>query len=152
MTCAPASTSSRTCSWVTSRTIATSWASGVNRQEAALCGQDIHAALGPLAVASHQHPLHGQGATGEAGLQVLNAAYLVYSASVPQFAEAARAIAAEAGALRVAVTGPWPAYSFADVPGALPCRRSPPESLPAVHHIRTWQLSICLTAFWLAGS
>jgi Gas vesicle synthesis protein GvpL/GvpF len=104
---------------------------------AARCGQEMHAALVPLAVSSHLHPLHDQGATGDGGLQVLNAAYLVESASVPEFAEAAQAIAAEAGALRVAVTGPWPAYSFADGPGALLCRRSLPESWPLMLRIRT---------------
>lgn len=83
---------------------------------AARCGEEIHAALGPLAVASHLHSLHDTGATADAGLQVLNAAYLVESASLPEFAESARAITAQTGALRVAVTGPWPPYSFADGP------------------------------------
>ena len=81
-------------------------------------GEEIHAALDGLAVASQLHPLHDPAATGDAGLQVLNAAYLVESASLPQFAESARAMATQAGALRVAVTGPWPAYSFADGPSA----------------------------------
>ena len=82
------------------------------------CGAEVHAALDGLAVASQLHPLHDPAATGDAGLQVLNAAYLVESASLPQFAESARAMATQAGALRVAVTGPWPAYSFADGPSA----------------------------------
>jgi hypothetical protein len=85
---------------------------------AARCGEEIHSALGPLAVASQLHPLHDTRTTAEAGLQVLNAAYLVESAFLPEFAESARAIAAQAGALRVAVTGPWPPYSFADGPDA----------------------------------
>ena len=80
------------------------------------CGEEIHAALGPLAVASRLHPLHDTGAA--AGLQVLNAAYLVEPANLSEFAESARALAAQAGALTVAVTGPWPAYSFADGPSA----------------------------------
>ncbi len=95
---------------------------------AARCGENIHAALSPLAVASHLHSPHDQATTAEAGLQVLNAAYLLESAALPEFAGVAKAIAADAGALRVAVTGPWPAYSFADGPGALLCRRSPPGS------------------------
>jgi hypothetical protein len=49
---------------------------------------------------------------------VLNAAYLVESASFPEFAETARAVGAHAGSARVVVTGPWPAYSFADGPNA----------------------------------
>lgn len=88
------------------------------QQLAARCGRDIHAALSRLAVASHLHPLHDAGEAADAGLHVLNAAYLVDSASLPDFAASARAVAAEAGALRVVVTGPWPAYSFADGPAA----------------------------------
>jgi hypothetical protein len=85
---------------------------------AARCGEEIHSALGPLAVASQLHPLRDTCTTAEVGLQVLNAAYLVESAFLPEFAESASAIAAQAGAVRVAVTGPWPPYSFADGPDA----------------------------------
>jgi hypothetical protein len=85
---------------------------------AARCGEEIHAALVPLAVASRLHPLHDTPAAADAGLQVLNAAYLVDSAGLSDFAESARAAAARAGALRVVATGPWPAYSFADGPSA----------------------------------
>jgi hypothetical protein len=88
------------------------------QQLAARCGEEIHAALGPLAVASHLHSLHDTPTTADAGLEVLNAAYLVESANLPEFAESARAAATQAGALRIVVTGPWPAYSFADGPGA----------------------------------
>jgi hypothetical protein len=106
------------------------------QHRAARCGEEIHTALGRLAVASHLHPLHDTRAAADAGLEVLNAAYLVESASLPEFGETARAIAAQAGALSVAVTGPWPAYSFADGPNAL-CRRSRPERWPPAHPIRT---------------
>jgi hypothetical protein len=85
---------------------------------AARCGEEIHAALVPLAVASRLHPLHDTPAAADAGLQVLNAAYLVDSAGLSEFAESARAAAALAGAVRVVATGPWPAYSFADGPSA----------------------------------
>ena len=85
---------------------------------AARCGDEIHAALRPLAVASHLHPLHDTHAAADVGLEVLNAAYLVESASLPEFADSARAVAAQTGASRVVVTGPWPAYSFADGPNA----------------------------------
>jgi hypothetical protein len=88
------------------------------QRQAARCGEEIHEALDRLAVASHLHPLHDTRAAAGVGLEVLNAAYLVDSASLPEFAESARAVAARAGALRVAVTGPWPAYSFADGPNA----------------------------------
>lgn len=85
---------------------------------AARCGEEIHTALDRLAVASRLHPLHDTPAPGDTTLEVLNAAYLVESATLPAFADSARAVAAQAGALRVAVTGPWPGYSFADGPGA----------------------------------
>jgi hypothetical protein len=88
------------------------------QQLAARCGEEIHAALGPLAVASHLHSLHDSQTAADAGLEVLNAAYLVESANLPVFAESARAVATQAGALRIVVTGPWPAYSFADGPNA----------------------------------
>jgi hypothetical protein len=88
------------------------------QQLAARCGEEIRAALGPLAVASHLHPLRDTNGAADAGLEVLNAAYLVESASLPEFADRARTVAAQAGALRVAVTGPWPGYSFADGPDA----------------------------------
>ena len=104
---------------------------------AARCGEEIHAALSRLAVASHLHPLHDIRAAADAGLEVLNAAYLVESASLPEFAETARVIAAQAGALSVAVTGPWPAYSFADGPDALACRSSLHERWPPADPIRT---------------
>lgn len=100
------------------------------------CGEEIHQALGPMAVASYLHPLHEAPAPGDSALEVLNAAYLVESAGLPEFAESARAVAAQAGALKVVVTGPWPAYSFADGPNALPCRRSPPGSWLPAHPIR----------------
>jgi Gas vesicle synthesis protein GvpL/GvpF len=85
---------------------------------AARCGEEIHAALGQLAIASRLHPIHDAGAPADAALQVLNAAYLVESASFQEFAESARAVGTHAGAARVVVTGPWPSYSFADGPDA----------------------------------
>jgi Gas vesicle synthesis protein GvpL/GvpF len=91
----------------------------VERQRlAARCGQEIHAALERLAVAAHLHPMQDPRSDGDEGLMVLNAAYLVESALLAEFADSAQAVATEAGALKVDVTGPWPAYSFADGPDA----------------------------------
>jgi hypothetical protein len=94
------------------------------QQLAARCGEEIHAALRRLAVAAHRHPTHDTRAGGDEGLMVLNAAYLVESEQLSEFADFARAVAAEAGALKAVVTGPWPAYSFADGPDDLTCPRS----------------------------
>jgi Gas vesicle synthesis protein GvpL/GvpF len=94
-------------------------AARVERQRlAARCGQEIHTALERLAAAAHLHPTQDPRSDGEEGLMVLNAAYLVESALLSEFADAAQAVGAEAGALKVDVTGPWPAYSFADGPDA----------------------------------
>ena len=94
-------------------------AARVERQRlAAGCGQEIHTALERLAVGAHLHPTQDPRSDGEEGLMVLNAAYLVESALLAEFADSAQAVAAAAGALKVDVTGPWPAYSFADGPDA----------------------------------
>jgi hypothetical protein len=85
---------------------------------AARCGEEVHAALCRMAVASHLHPLHDPRESRGTTVEVLNAAYLVDSAHLSEFADSARTVAAEAGALNVVVTGPWPAYSFADGPSA----------------------------------
>jgi Gas vesicle synthesis protein GvpL/GvpF len=86
------------------------------QRRAARSGEEIHAALHRLAVAAHLHPTHHARADGDESLMVLNAAYLIESAQLSEFADSARAVGAEAGALKVVVTGPWPAYSFADGP------------------------------------
>ena len=44
---------------------------------------------------------------------VLNGAYLVDSGRVAEFAVAAEAIVSGLDGFRLAVTGPWPPYSFA---------------------------------------
>jgi Gas vesicle synthesis protein GvpL/GvpF len=104
---------------------------------AAQCGELIHAALDRMAIASRLHPLHDMTAAADAGLQVLNAAYLVESASSAEFAESARAVGAQAGATRVVVTGPWPTYSFADGPNDLRCQRSLPGKWSPGRPLRT---------------
>lgn len=93
-------------------------ARAVGQRLAVRCGEQLHAALGQLAIASRMHPLHDVGAAADAGLQVLNSAYLVESVNFPEFADSATAVGAQLGTARVVVTGPWPAYSFADGPNA----------------------------------
>jgi hypothetical protein len=119
---------------------------------AAQCGELMHAALDRMAIASRLHPLHDMTAAADAGLQVLNAAYLVESASLAEFAESARAAGAQAGAARVVVTGPWPTYSFADGPSDLGCRRSLPGKWSPGRPIRTWRSSTFLIVSSLAVS
>jgi hypothetical protein len=119
---------------------------------AARCGEEIHAALGRMAVAAHRHPPRDSSTDGDVGLMVLNAAYLVESAQLSEFAESAQASAAEAGALKVAVTGPWPAYSFADGMDALTCLRSLALRSPRAHPGRTSRWLTCWIASWPAAS
>jgi hypothetical protein len=119
---------------------------------AARCGDEIHAALGRLAVAAHRHPPRDSRADGDEGLMVLNAAYLVESAQLPEFAESAQASAAEAGALKVVVTGPWPAYSFADGPDALTCPRSLALRSQRAHLLPMSRWLTCWIACWPAAS
>lgn len=119
---------------------------------AAQCGELIHAALGRMAIASRLHPLQDMPAAADAGLQVLNGAYLVESASLAEFAESARAVGAQAGAARVVVTGPWPTYSFADGPDDLRCQRSLPGNWSPGRPIRTWRWSTFLIVSSLAVS
>ena len=122
------------------------------QRRAARCGDEIHATLGQLAISSRLHPIQDAGAADDAGQQVLNAAYLVESASFPEFAESARAVCRHAGAARVVVTGPWPAYSFADGPDALPCQHSLRAKWLPGGPSRTLLSSIFLIASWLAVS
>lgn len=119
---------------------------------AAQCGELIHAALCRMAIAARLHPLQDMPAAAEAGLQVLNGAYLVESASLAEFAESARAVGAQAGAERVVVTGPWPTYSFADGPNDLRCQRSLLGKWSPGRPIRTWHSSTFLIVSLLAAS
>jgi hypothetical protein len=45
---------------------------------------------------------------------VLNGAYLLDAGRASEFTEVVESVTAEHAALRADVTGPWPAYSFAD--------------------------------------
>jgi len=119
---------------------------------AARCGDEIHAALGRLAVAACRHPPRDSRSDGDEGVMVLNAAYLVESAQLSEFAESAQASAAEAGALKVVVTGPWPAYSFADGQDDLTCPRSLALKSPRAHLQRTSRWLTCWIASWPAAS
>lgn len=74
----------------------------------------IHSALDRLADASHQSPPSRLPA-GQRGQMVLNACYLVHDQRRDEFTAATRELAEQQPALRVRVTGPWPAYSFVEL-------------------------------------
>ena len=74
--------------------------------------RDLHARLVELAVGSTLLPAQNRTLSGHQGEMVMNAAYLVPHERV----EAFRAAVAEplAPGFRVDLTGPWPAYNFAE--------------------------------------
>ncbi|GAA2148616.1 GvpL/GvpF family gas vesicle protein [Actinomadura napierensis] len=74
----------------------------------------IHDGLAALAVASRHHPPQDPKLSGHAGVQILNAAYLLDEDDAPGFADAARAAGERYPGIEVEVTGPWPPYSFID--------------------------------------
>ena len=83
-------------------------------QQTAAAVERVDAALGAYALdRSHHRPQSAQ-LSGAAGDNVLNAAYLVPTGSVTEFAELAQRLAHNEPALRVEVTGPWAPYSFAE--------------------------------------
>lgn len=77
--------------------------------------EGIHTRLDDLAEASRVHPPQNRELAGYRGLMVLNGAYLVEDSRNDEFQAAARELAERHGGLRLEVTGPWPAYSFAAV-------------------------------------
>jgi hypothetical protein len=88
----------------------------VGWQRATALSDDIHAALGALAVAARRHGTHDAQAPEGASSMILNGAYLIDREQVESFAAAAEAVARGHGAASLEVTGPWPPYSFAEGP------------------------------------
>jgi hypothetical protein len=82
----------------------------------------VHADLARHAVASRHHPPQDPRLSGRAGIQLLNAAYLVDEARAEEFLTAARTAAERHSGLEVEVTGPWPPYSFIDTAETAPAR------------------------------
>lgn len=74
----------------------------------------INAALGAHAVDRSDHRPQTAALSGVAGHNILNAAYLVPTDRVAEFAELAHRATEAEPALRVEVTGPWAPYSFTD--------------------------------------
>ncbi len=82
---------------------------------AAADAEQIHLALGGLAVASYARPPQDPQLTGRSEKMVLNGAYLVDQEAAAGFAAAVHRLGTERPDLRVELTGPWPPYSFAVV-------------------------------------
>jgi Gas vesicle synthesis protein GvpL/GvpF len=82
------------------------------RDEAMASVQAIHAELGPLSVAARLHPPQPPELTGERAPMLLNAAYLVADERADRFTATVTDLADRHPAVRLTLTGPWPAYSF----------------------------------------
>ena len=89
------------------------------RHQAMVSAQEIHETLAGLAVAARLHAPQDPQLTGEAGWMVLNGAYLVEDAAAERFAAKVRALRDRHTALRLELTGPWPAYSFSAIFSAI---------------------------------
>lgn len=74
--------------------------------------RQTHAALDELAHASRLHPAQNRELAGYEGVMVLNGAYLVDDTRNEEFAAAVEELGGRSDALRLELTGPWPAYSF----------------------------------------
>lgn len=82
------------------------------RQEAVASAQAVHAELSRLSASARVYPPQSPEIAGHPGVMVLNAAYLVAEDRAEEFGAAVTELAARHGALRLTLTGPWPAYSF----------------------------------------
>jgi hypothetical protein len=95
-----------------------------NAQRAALASADeIHTALGGLAVAAGTRAPQAPQLTGQSDPMILNAVYLVDDAASGAFAEAVQRVASQHELVSVELTGPWPPYSFAFVGESAPAAR-----------------------------
>jgi hypothetical protein len=84
--------------------------------ETAAAGADaeaVFARLGALAVRSYRHRPQNPALSGVGHPMVLNAAFLVDRAVVPEFQDEARSLATDRPDGAVVLTGPWAPYSFA---------------------------------------
>lgn len=88
------------------------------RDEAVASVRAIYAELAALSVDARLYPPQPPELTGERAPMLLNAAYLVADERADQFTAAMTDLAARHQAVRLAMTGPWPAYSFVGEPGA----------------------------------
>lgn len=82
------------------------------RQEAAAGAQAVHAELIRLSVSARRYPPQAPGLAGQTAPMVLNAAYLVADERAGEFAAAVNDLTGRHRSVLLALTGPWPAYSF----------------------------------------
>jgi hypothetical protein len=83
------------------------------RQMVTAGAEAIHAELSQLAVSARRYPPQAPGLSGQTAPMVLNAAYLVADERAGEFAAAVNDLTGRHRPVRLGLTGPWPAYSFA---------------------------------------
>ncbi len=84
------------------------------QQATAEAAAAVHAALAGYAVAACRHAPQDRRISGAEATMALNGAYLVDCTEVSGFAALVRELAQRNPAIRLELTGPWPAYSFVD--------------------------------------
>jgi Gas vesicle synthesis protein GvpL/GvpF len=100
------------------------------RRDAVAGGRIVHTELRQLAVSARLYPPQAPDLAGQPTPMVLNAAYLVAEERAEVFAAAVKNLAARHPSVQLALTGPWPAYSFAGDPDA----EAPPEDAERPAH------------------
>jgi hypothetical protein len=83
------------------------------RQEATAGAQAVHAELSRLSVSARLYPPQAPSLARQGTPMVLNAAYLVADERAGEFAAAVNDLTGRHRSVRLGLTGPWPAYSFA---------------------------------------
>jgi hypothetical protein len=86
--------------------------SGTGRRKAMAGAQAVHTELSRLSAAARLYPPQSPDLAGQAARMVLSCAYLVANERAGEFAAAIADLTATYRSVRLAVTGPWPAYSF----------------------------------------
>lgn len=87
-----------------------------SREQAMISAQRIHAELEQHSVSARLYPAQSPDLAGRQAKMVLNAAYLVTDVRADEFAAAVADLTVGHPSVRLALTGPWPAYSFAGDP------------------------------------
>lgn len=82
-------------------------------EQSAGWGEEVHAELCEVAVASRRLPAQDPRLTGRREPMLLNGAYLVERAEAGRFREVVERVAAARPGVSVEAEGPWPPYSFA---------------------------------------
>jgi hypothetical protein len=92
------------------------------RQAAMTSTTEIHDTLSGLVVGFRLHPPQAPQLHGNKLPMLLNAAYLLDDERAGEFTAEVRRLAAEHPSVELDLTGPWPPYSFAELPELTPAR------------------------------